>query len=86
MALVVFKVIEDVFGNDIEVVDNVSKSRVNIEVPISGSISDNETLEVVDLVKLLFPFVDHVVLMDLPREVRHVDASVGFTSDPEGVL
>jgi len=66
-----------VLRNKVKVKDNFREGRINIDCPISGSISNNETLKIIN--GLAIPLGLKIVLMDLPRKIWHVDTSVAFS-------
>lgn len=64
--------------NDVEVGHDVGERGGNVLVPVSCTVAYYETLQVVGL-SLLVNCNELVVLMELPCEVGHVDASIGLT-------
>ena len=84
-ALVLGVVLDQTRRDDVEVVHYVGERWRDINIPVSSTVADDETLEVVSLGLLVY--ADKlVVLMNLPSEVGNVDASIAFTGDVEGVV
>jgi len=80
---IVCAVVVCVVGNqlgryDVEIVDNAGERWRDIDVPISGSVTNNETLKVVAL-SLLVNIYELVVLVNLPCEIGNIDASIALT-------
>ena len=65
--------------------ESLNKLIVRIDVHVSNTVSDDETLEVVGLIKVLVHLLDEVPLVDLPSQVGAINSSVAFTRHEQGV-
>mmetsp|Transcript_97755 Transcript_97755/g.134476 ORF Transcript_97755/g.134476 Transcript_97755/m.134476 type:complete len:230 (-) Transcript_97755:194-883(-) len=71
--------------NNIHPEDSIRENGIGINMPVGDTVTNNETLKI----DLLNVFVDGgllVILINLPREVRNIDASITLTRDKEFVL
>jgi len=69
--------------NKIELIDNIWEAREHIVFPISSTISNDETLNVISC--FVFDFSDNVMLVDLPCQIRSIDTTITFTRDEKRV-
>ena len=65
--------------------ESLNQLIVRIDVHVSNTVSDDETLEVVGLIKVLVHFLDEVPLVDLPSQVGAINPSVAFTCHEQWV-
>jgi hypothetical protein len=80
VAIVFLEGLQKSLGDDIEVVNNLRKSRRDIDVPVCSSITYDESFKVVVLhcgmhERSLVP------LMNLPCKIGNINASIAFSRD-----
>jgi len=71
---------QQLWGDKLEIGNNFWERREHIKIPVSSTISNDETLEVVKGAEKTI-FLEIVVLVNLPGEVWHIDASITLTRD-----
>lgn len=69
--------------NEVEGINNIWEAWEHIIFPISCTVAYDEALDVVGF--HAFGLADHVVLVDLPGQIRGVDTSITFTRDEKWV-
>ena len=85
VAIVLLEVVEEALLDDLEVGKGLGERGPDIVAPVGGAIADHGASEV-DLDHLRVELGLQVVLIDLPGEIGHVDASVGLARDEDFVL
>jgi hypothetical protein len=85
VAIVLLEVVEEALLDDLEVGEGLRERGPDIVAPVGGTIADHGASEV-DLDHLRAELGLQVVLIDLPGEIWHVDASIGLTRDEDFVL
>ena len=85
VAIVLLEVVEEALLDDLEVGKGLGERGPDIVAPVGGAIADHGASKV-DLDHLRVELGLQVVLIDLPGEVGHVDASIGLTRDEDFVL
>ena len=85
LAIVLLEVVEEALLDDLEVGEGLRERGPDIVAPVSGAIADHGAPEV-DLDHVRGELGLQVVLIDLPGEIGHVDASVGLARDEDFVL
>jgi hypothetical protein len=71
--------------NDVEVEESFGQGGVGVNFPVGAAITDHHALEV-HLVVGGVKLSTHVVLIDLPGQVWHVDSGIRFTRDEKLVV
>jgi hypothetical protein len=71
--------------NDVEVEESFGQGGVGVNFPVVSAITDQHALEV-HLVVGGVKLSTHVVLIDLPGQVWHVDSGIRFTRDEKLVV
>jgi len=69
--------------NKIELIDNIWEAREHIVFPISRTIANDETLDVISC--FVLDLGDNVMLVDLPCEIWGIDTTITFTRDEKWV-
>jgi hypothetical protein len=85
LAVVVVHSVQKSSWNNVEVEESFGQSGVGINFPVGAAISNHHTLEV-HLVVGGVKLSTHVVLVDLPGQVWHVNSGIRFTRNEKLVV
>ena len=65
--------------------ESLNQLVVRIDVHVSNTVSDDETLKVVGLIKVLVHLLNEVPLVNLPSKVGAINPSIAFSGHEQGV-
>jgi hypothetical protein len=82
VAVVGFKIVEHLWRNNVKVSDGSREAWLNIDTPVSGSISYHHTGKV-DFKSVTLKGSLLVILIDLPGEVWNINSTIAFTRDEQ---
>jgi hypothetical protein len=82
VAVISLKIVEHLRRNDIEIADSSWEAWLNIDIPVSGSVTHHHTGKVyfksVTLERGLL-----IILINLPSEVRYINSTIALTRDKQ---